>query len=113
MYPVILFKKMLHGGLYHYKCPLCKGIFALKESRENEIKNLILTCPDCGAVGRISSNSPVMIEAIPFEKSHRASFICQVCGERLNLWAEGRPLIEEINIFSCPYCENNKPMKPQ
>lgn len=111
MDPVILFEKTLQGGLYHYQCSRCKGIFALKESRKNNSRDLTLSCPGCGAIGRISSKSPKIVERIPTEKSPRVSFICTSCGERLNIWAEGKPLIENISIFSCPYCGSKKPMK--
>jgi len=111
--PVVLFEKTLHGGLYHFKCSYCHGIFALKESKKNDLRNLTLTCPDCGAVGRISSHPPKIIDSIPTEKSQRMCFICTRCGEQLNLWSEGKPLFENINIFSCPYCGINKPMKPE
>lgn len=113
MDPVVLFEKTLHGGLYHFKCSHCGGMFALKESRKNDIRNLTLTCPDCGAVGRISSHPPKIIDRIPSEKSPRVSFVCTKCGERLNIWAEGKPLSDHISIFSCPYCGSKKPMKPQ
>ena len=111
MDPVILFEKTLQGGLYHYQCSRCKGIFALKESRKNNSRDLTLSCPGCGAIGRISSKSPKIVERIPTEKSPRVSFICTSCGERLNIWAEGKPLIDNISIFSCPYCGSEKPMK--
>ena len=111
MDPVVLFEKTLQGGLYHYQCSRCNGIFALKESRKNDSRDLSLSCPNCGAVGRISSRSPKTIARIPTEKSPRVSFICTTCGERLNIWAEGTPLIDNISIFSCPYCGSKKPMK--
>jgi len=111
MDPVVLFEKTLHGGLYHFQCSRCKGMFALKESRKNDIQELTLTCPDCGAVGRISSHPPTIVDRIPSEKSPRVSFICTKCGERLNVWAEGKPLSDHISIFSCPYCGTKKPMK--
>lgn len=110
---VFLFEKTLQGGLYHYKCSVCNGMFAVKESRQNEINNLTLTCPDCGAIGRISNHSQRIIEPIPTEKSPRISFICTKCGERINIWAEGKPLFNNICIFSCPYCGSQTPMKPQ
>ena len=113
MDPVVQFKKTLQGGLYHYKCSCCNGIFALKESRKNDSCILTLSCPGCGALGRISSQSPKRIERIPTEKSPSVSFICTFCGERLNIWAEGTPLIDNISIFSCPYCGSKKPMKPK
>jgi len=113
MDPVMLFEKTLHGGLYHFQCSRCGGMFALKESRKNDIQELTLTCPDCGAVGRISSRSPTIVDHIPSEKSPRISFICTNCGERLNVWAEGKPLFDQVSIFSCPYCGSTKPMKQQ
>lgn len=113
MNSVILFEKTLQGGLYHYKCSLCNGVFAVKESRKNDIHTVILTCPNCGAIGRISNHPPRIIEPIPKEKSARLSFICEKCGERLNIWAEGKPLFKKVCIFSCPYCGSQTPMKPQ
>ncbi|MBS3778509.1 MAG: hypothetical protein KGY50_04380 [Candidatus Thermoplasmatota archaeon] len=110
---IVSFEKTLHGRLYHFKCSQCGGIFALKESRKNDIRNLKLTCPDCGSVGRISSHPPQITDCIPSEKSPRVSFICTKCGERLNVWAEGKTLSDHISIFSCPYCGSKKPLKPQ
>ena len=113
MDPVLLFERTLHGGLYHFKCPKCNGMFALKESRKNDLRNLKLTCPDCGAIGRISSNPPRTIEKIPTQKSPRVAFFCHQCGERLNIWAEGSSLVKDICVYSCPYCGSNEPMKRQ
>ena len=113
MDPVLLFERTLHGGLYHFKCPRCDGMFAVKESRKNDLRSLKLTCPDCGAIGRISSNPPRTIERIPTQKSPRVAFFCQRCGERLNIWAEGSSLVKDISIYSCPYCGSDEPMKRQ
>ena len=35
------FEKKLKGGLYHFKCPICKGIFAIKESTNNNDKKSV------------------------------------------------------------------------
>lgn len=109
--PVALFEKTLQGGLYHFMCRKCGGMFAVKESRKNDIHSLSLTCPYCGSVGRISDNPPLTIDKIPSEKSPKVSFLCTKCGERLNIWAEGSSISNEISIFSCPYCGSDKPMK--
>ncbi len=111
--PVALFEKTLQAGLYHFMCRDCGGMFAVKESRKNEIHSLTLTCPYCGSIGRISDQPPLIIDKIPSEKSPKVSFLCTQCGERLNIWAEGSSRSNEISIFSCPYCGINKPMKPQ
>ena len=110
--PVALFEKTLQGGLYHFMCRDCGRMFAVKESRKNDIHSLKLTCPYCGSIGRISDQPPLIIDKIPSEKSPKVSFLCTQCGERLNIWAEGSSLSNEISIFSCPYCGSNKPMKP-
>ncbi|MBS3748763.1 MAG: NADH-quinone oxidoreductase subunit J [Candidatus Thermoplasmatota archaeon] len=109
---VALFEKTLQGRLYHFMCRYCGGMFAVKESRKNDIHSLTLTCPYCGSVGRISDQPPLVIDRIPSEKSPKVSFLCTQCGERLNIWAEGSSLSNKISIFSCPYCGSNKPMKP-
>ena len=41
------FEKTLKGGLYHFKCPTCSGIFAIKKSKSNNKKYVKMTCPDC------------------------------------------------------------------
>ena len=32
------FEKTLKGGLYHFKCPICLGFFAVKKSKSNDKK---------------------------------------------------------------------------
>ncbi len=110
---VTVFEKTLQGELYHFKCQRCYGVFAVKESRKNDIHLLTLTCPICGSIGRISPHPPRLIDRIPTEKSPCVSFLCKTCNERLNIWAEGATLSEEIFIFSCPYCGSKRQMKRQ
>ena len=83
------FEKSLKGGLFHFKCPTCKGIFALKKSKSNDEKPVKITCPDCGIVGIISPKPKSCIEEIPEKKSVKASFKCASCGEGITIWAEG------------------------
>jgi len=105
------FEKTLEGRLYHFKCPNCNGIFAIKKSKRNNKKPFTLTCPDCGTVGKISSSPPVVVEEIPEQKSENIKFKCKNCGERVSVWAEGTDLFQNIQIYSCPYCGEKQPMK--
>jgi len=93
----------LEGKLYHFKCPNCQGIFAIKKSSRNNKKPFTLTCPDCGTIGKISSSPPVVIEEIPEQKSENIKFKCKNCGEKVSIWAEGTDLVQDIQIYSCPY----------
>ena len=105
------FEKTLEGKLYHFKCPNCQGIFAIKKSSRNNKKPFTLTCPDCGTVGKISSSPPVVVEEIPEQKSENIKFKCKNCGERVSIWAEGTDLVKGIQIYSCPYCGEKQSMK--
>jgi len=105
------FEKELKGGLFHFKCPTCGGIFAIKKSKSNNKKPLKLTCPDCGAFGVISSNPPYIEDIIPEHKSINADFICKNCREGITLWAEGKNLYEKIAVYSCPFCGSQESMK--
>lgn len=105
------FEKTLEGKLYHFKCPNCNGIFAIKKSKHNNKKPFTLTCPDCGTVGKISSSPPMVVEEIPEQKSENIKFKCKNCGERVSVWAEGTDLFQNIQIYSCPYCGEKQPMK--
>jgi len=105
------FEKTLEGKLYHFKCPNCDGIFAIKKSKHNNKKPFTLTCPDCGTVGKISSSPPVIVEEISGQKSENIKFKCKNCGERVSIWAEGTDLFQNIQIYSCPYCGEKQPMK--
>ncbi|MBN2066695.1 MAG: hypothetical protein JW771_07825 [Candidatus Thermoplasmatota archaeon] len=98
------FEKSLKGGLYHFKCPSCQGIFAIKKSRCNDKKLVKMTCPDCGAMGIISPHPVRVEEVIPEKKSLKANFTCRQCGEGLTIWAEGTELYEHVLVCSCPYC---------
>jgi len=98
------FEKTLKGRLYHFKCPSCNGIFAIKKSKSNNKKPVKMTCPDCGAMGIISPNPVCTEEEIPEKKSLKANFKCKRCGEGLTIWAEGTDLYEELHVYSCPYC---------
>ncbi|RLF37067.1 MAG: hypothetical protein DRN08_00195 [Thermoplasmata archaeon] len=104
------FEKTLKGRLYHFKCPSCGGIFAIKKSKYDNKREVRMTCPDCGRIGVIPSN-PLCIEAdIPEKKSVNINFICQNCGEKIAIWAEGSELYHSINVYSCPYCGGENTM---
>jgi len=105
------FEKTLEGKLYHFKCPECNGIFAIKKSKNNDKKPFTLTCPDCGNVGKISANPAVVVEKIPKHKSENIKFKCKSCGERVSIWAEGADLVQNVEIYSCPYCGEKQSMK--
>ena len=105
------FEKTLEGKLYHFKCPQCEGIFAIKKSKHNNKKPFTLTCPDCGTVGRISGSPSVVVEEIPEQKSENVKFKCRNCGERVSIWAEGADLVQNVQIYSCPYCGEEQTMK--
>ncbi|HSQ88219.1 hypothetical protein [Romboutsia sp.] len=105
------FEKSLKGGLFHFKCPTCKGIFALKKSKSNDEKPVKMTCPDCGIVGIISPKPKSCIEEIPEKKSVKASFKCTSCGEGITIWAEGSELYNDLHIFSCPFCGKDERLK--
>jgi len=106
-----VFEKSLNGGLYHFKCPKCSGFFAVKESRYRNKKSVIMTCPDCGSLGRIPSIPPIIIQDIPRKKSGNVIFECLKCGESLKIWAEGTSIYPKLKIYSCPYCGNKKPLQ--
>ncbi len=105
------FEKKLRGGLFHFKCPTCNGIFAIKKSKSNNKKPLKLTCPDCGAFGIISPNPPIIEGKIPEKKSINADFLCKNCGEGITLWAEGKNLYKKIVVYSCPFCGKDELLK--
>ncbi|MCK4364960.1 MAG: hypothetical protein KAW45_02810 [Thermoplasmatales archaeon] len=105
------FEKTLKGGLYHYKCPTCNGIFAIKKSKKNNKKTVKMTCPNCGAIGIIPPYPAEIEEEIPEKKSVKANFKCYICGEGITVWAEGADLYRETCIYSCPFCGENEPLK--
>ena len=105
------FEKTLEGRLYHFKCPNCQGIFAIKKSSRNNKKPFTLACPDCGTIGKISSSPPVIVEEIPEQKSENIKFRCKSCGEGVSIWAEGTDLVQDIQVYSCPYCGEKRSMK--
>lgn len=108
---VSLFEKTLQGRLYHFKCPLCNGVFAMKESMYNDNKSILLTCPDCGHIGRIRPDHKIINEKIPEKKSEKVLLRCRFCGESIKIWAEGTRLFHDVKVFCCPYCGINKPMR--
>ncbi len=108
---VALFEKTLKGRLYHFKCPQCEGIFALKESLYNNHQPMVLTCPDCGHPGRILPIHKVTLEKIPLKKSENILLRCSHCGESIKIWAEGTRLYPYVKVFSCPFCGAQKPLK--
>jgi len=105
------FEKTLQGGLYHFKCQVCNGIFAIKKSKKNNDKPVKMTCPDCGAVGIIPKNPKCIIENIPEKKSLKANFRCFNCGEGITVWAEGTHLFCDTKVYSCPFCGIDKALK--
>jgi len=105
------FEKRLKGGLYHFKCPTCSGIFAVKKSKGNNTKYVKMTCPDCGAIGVIPPYPAQVEEEIPEKKSDKANFKCNVCGEGVTVWAEGTELNENVNVFWCPFCGKKEPLE--
>ena len=56
------FAKTLHGGLYHFKCPGCQGVFAVKKSKGNNNKPMKIKCPHCGLIGTIPVKSTDITE---------------------------------------------------
>ena len=98
------FEKSLKGGLFHFKCPTCNGIFAIKKSKRNNKKSVKMCCPDCGAIGLIPPHPICITEVIPEKKSIKANFRCLKCGEGITVWAEGKDLYEDIIVYSCPFC---------
>jgi len=105
------FEKTVKGGLYHFKCPTCTGIFAIKKSRKNNKKYIKMTCPDCGAIGFIPPYPVQLEEEIPEKKSVKATFKCNICGEGVTVWAEGTDLYPKMCVHSCPYCGQYETMK--
>lgn len=104
------FKKTLGGKLYHFKCPNCNGIFAIKKSKRDNKKPFTLTCPDCGNVGTIPPSPKLVEEKIPKQKSVKKRFECKNCGEFVSIWAEGTDLFHKMKIHSCPYCGKKQSM---
>jgi len=104
------FEKKLKGGLFHFKCPTCEGIFAIKKSKRNDEKPIKMTCPDCGAIGMVTANPVSIFEEIPEKKSIKANFKCTSCSEGITVWAEGTDLHKNINVLSCPFCGQEQTM---
>jgi len=104
------FEKTLKGGLYHFKCPVCGGIFAIKKSRGNNKKRVKMNCPDCGAIGIIPENPVCIEQEIPEKKSIKKNFRCTNCGEGITVWAEGKELYKDVNVYTCPFCGIKKPL---
>lgn len=105
------FEKTLKGGLYHFKCPTCDGIFAIKKSRSNDKKPVKMTCPDCGKLGIIPETAACIEGEIPEKKSAGVNFKCELCGEGVTIWAEGSEMYPDICLYSCPFCGEQKPMQ--
>jgi predicted RNA-binding Zn-ribbon protein involved in translation (DUF1610 family) len=104
------FEKTLTGGLYHFKCPSCNGIFAIKKSKSNNKKPVKMTCPDCGIIGTIPSSPASVEDEIPEKKSIGVNFRCSNCGEGVTIWAEGTELYSDVDVYSCPFCGKQKTM---
>jgi predicted RNA-binding Zn-ribbon protein involved in translation (DUF1610 family) len=105
------FEKRLKGGLYHFKCPKCSGIFAVKKSKGDNKKIIKMTCPDCGIVGVIPPNPKLVEEEIPEKKSGKVNFECKICGEGITVWAEGTDLYKKVAVYTCPFCGEQEPLK--
>jgi predicted RNA-binding Zn-ribbon protein involved in translation (DUF1610 family) len=107
------FEKSLDGKLQHFKCPSCGGIFAIKKSNMNNKQPFMLTCPDCGMTGSISSKPSQVQQEIPEEKSVHKIFQCQNCGETITIWSEGQDMVQDrIHVYSCPYCGTKQDLHP-
>lgn len=106
------FAKTLRGGLFHFKCPSCKGVFAIKKSRGNNKKPLKMKCPHCNKLGVVSGKTNnYIVEEIPEKKSLATNFKCIKCKEGLTIWAEGGSLHHNVEVYSCPYCGEEKTLK--
>jgi predicted RNA-binding Zn-ribbon protein involved in translation (DUF1610 family) len=106
------FEKSLSGKLHHFKCTSCGGVFAIKKSNMNNKNPFKLTCPDCGETGIVSSNSEKISEEIPEKKSLYKKFICKHCGEWMMVWAEGTEIIQDVHVYSCPFCGTKQNLHP-
>ena len=98
------FEKTLEGGLYHFRCPSCKGFFAVKKSKGNNNKPLKMTCPDCGLVASIPVKPLLEEDEIPEKKSIGVTFKCESCNEGITIWAEGSELYQNMHVYCCPFC---------
>ena len=106
------FEKTLEGGLFHFKCPVCNGFFAVKKSKHNDEKIVRMNCPDCGTLGFIPPHSTmIMEEEIPEKKSVGINFRCLKCEEGITVWAEGSELHPDLNVHTCPFCGAEQTMK--
>ena len=105
-------EKSLSGKLQHFKCPSCEGLFAIKKSNLNNKKPFRLTCPDFGETGIVTSNSEKIFEDIPEKKSIYKKFICEHCGEWMMVWAEGTDIIQDVQVYSCPFCGTKQGLQP-
>jgi len=106
------FEKTLKGGLFHFKCPVCKGFFAVKKSKPNNKKILRMDCPDCGSIGVIPPHPTNIIEEeIPEKKSIGINFRCLKCEEGITVWAEGSEIHPTVNVYTCPFCGEEQKMK--
>ncbi|MEF8879410.1 MAG: hypothetical protein V5A64_03350 [Candidatus Thermoplasmatota archaeon] len=105
------FEKTLKGGLYHFKCPHCNGVFAIKKSTGENKNALKMNCPDCGKTGIIPGYQTMVVEEeIPEKKSPGVNFRCNRCNERLTIWAEGANIHPDLKVFNCPFCGEQEAM---
>jgi len=106
------FEKTLKGRLFHFRCPICDGFFAIKKSKHDNKKIMKMNCPDCGTLGVIPPHSTMIIEEeIPEKKSIGVNFRCLSCGEGITVWAEGAELHPNLNVYTCPYCGTEQTME--
>ena len=108
---VSLFTKTLHGRLFHFQCPICRGFFAIKESMRHGKAKTVISCPDCGHLGAIHPFPAKMIGKIPDKKSGNVLFKCLYCGESLRIWAEGTDLHPHLKVYNCPFCGNRSSLR--
>jgi len=63
-----------------------------------------------GALGFPAPNPAFVEEEIPEKKSVKANFKCDICGEGISIWAEGKDIINNTQVFSCPFCGKKNTM---
>lgn len=111
VYDNIVKEKKIKDDSLHFKCPKCKGFFAVKKSKSIYDGPLKLTCPACGTIGTIPISPKLIIAKIPDEKSINTDFKCSNCGEQISIFTEGTKLFNKVKLFSCPCCNTQQPLK--
>lgn len=96
-----IFERLLKDKLHHFKCPNCNEVFTIEKSKIDDNKSFIITCPCCGATGRIPSK----------QKSAETKFECINCGGQVSIWPEETESSHKVMVYSCPYCGKKQSMK--